>query len=183
MVSTYTWLEGSSCLLNGMSKESSDEAYKYLTEFGVNVKLDSLVSNYDGWYLTRSDGSSLHAKKVVWAAGVTGNTIEGLPPESYGPGRNRAVVDLPHGKFQGTFAWYVWLFVHLLQLIGFKNRILFSWTGSGITLLMTNHSVLLSSRESHPRLGSNALSSKILSDNLFYLIEVTLAKVLALSKH
>ncbi|MEW4922723.1 NAD(P)/FAD-dependent oxidoreductase [Algibacter sp. 2305UL17-15] len=37
-------------------------------------------------------------------------------------GRNRAVVDLKHFKFQGVFAWYVWMFVHLFFLIGFRNR-------------------------------------------------------------
>ena len=38
-------------------------------------------------------------------------------------GRNKAVVDLPNFKFQGVFAWFVWMFVHLFFLIGFRNRI------------------------------------------------------------
>ncbi len=37
-------------------------------------------------------------------------------------GRNKAVVDLPKLRFQGVFAWYVWMFVHLFFLIGFRNR-------------------------------------------------------------
>jgi len=37
-------------------------------------------------------------------------------------GRNKAVVDLPKFKFQGVFAWFVWMFVHLFFLIGFRNR-------------------------------------------------------------
>jgi NADH dehydrogenase len=37
-------------------------------------------------------------------------------------GRNLAVVDLPHYHFQGVFAWFVWMFVHLFSLIGFKNK-------------------------------------------------------------
>jgi len=37
-------------------------------------------------------------------------------------GRNKAVVDLPNFKFQGVFAWFVWMFVHLFFLIGFRNR-------------------------------------------------------------
>jgi NADH dehydrogenase len=37
-------------------------------------------------------------------------------------GRNLAVVDLPHYHFNGVFAWFVWMFVHLFSLIGFKNR-------------------------------------------------------------
>lgn len=38
-------------------------------------------------------------------------------------GRNKAVVDLPKFKFQGVFAWFVWMFVHLFFLIGFRNRV------------------------------------------------------------
>jgi NADH dehydrogenase len=38
-------------------------------------------------------------------------------------GRNKAVVDLPKWKFQGVFAWFVWMFVHLFSLIGFRNRV------------------------------------------------------------
>jgi NADH:ubiquinone reductase (H+-translocating) len=37
-------------------------------------------------------------------------------------GRNKAVVDLPSYHFNGVFAWFVWMFVHLFSLIGFKNR-------------------------------------------------------------
>ncbi|WP_306568079.1 NAD(P)/FAD-dependent oxidoreductase [Flavobacterium lindanitolerans] len=37
-------------------------------------------------------------------------------------GRNKAVVDLPNYHFQGVFAWFVWMFVHLFSLIGFKNK-------------------------------------------------------------
>ncbi|MBT8231631.1 MAG: NAD(P)/FAD-dependent oxidoreductase, partial [Bacteroidia bacterium] len=38
-------------------------------------------------------------------------------------GRNKAVCDLPRMKFSGFFAWLLWLFVHLMSLIGFKNKI------------------------------------------------------------
>jgi len=39
-------------------------------------------------------------------------------------GRNKAVVDLPSIKFQGFFAWMVWMFVHLMSIVGIKNRLL-----------------------------------------------------------
>ena len=38
-------------------------------------------------------------------------------------GRKKAVVDLPNWKFQGFFAWLVWMFVHIISLVGFRNRI------------------------------------------------------------
>ncbi|MDX1364625.1 NAD(P)/FAD-dependent oxidoreductase [Arenibacter latericius] len=37
-------------------------------------------------------------------------------------GRNKAVVDLKKIRFQGVFAWFVWMYVHLFFLIGFRNR-------------------------------------------------------------
>lgn len=38
-------------------------------------------------------------------------------------GRNHAVVDLGWIKFRGFFAWLTWLFVHLMNLVGFRNKI------------------------------------------------------------
>ncbi len=38
-------------------------------------------------------------------------------------GRNRAVVDLPHLHFTGFVAWLVWMFVHLMSIVGVKNRL------------------------------------------------------------
>lgn len=45
-------------------------------------------------------------------------------------GRNRAVVDLKHSHFSGIFAWFIWMFVHLWFLIGFRNRVVtfFNWS-------------------------------------------------------
>lgn len=37
-------------------------------------------------------------------------------------GRNKAVVDLPHSHFSGFIAWLVWVVVHLVSLVGFKNK-------------------------------------------------------------
>ena len=47
-------------------------------------------------------------------------------------GRYKAVVDLPYYKFKGWFAWYVWMLVHLIMLIGFRNRfvVLLNWMWS-----------------------------------------------------
>lgn len=38
-------------------------------------------------------------------------------------GRSKAIVDINGWKFSGFFAWLTWLFVHIISLIGFKNRI------------------------------------------------------------
>ncbi|WP_185852006.1 NAD(P)/FAD-dependent oxidoreductase [Blattabacterium cuenoti] len=37
-------------------------------------------------------------------------------------GRNKAVCDFPYLKLRGFLAWIVWMFVHLVSLVGFRNR-------------------------------------------------------------
>jgi len=50
-------------------------------------------------------------------------------------GRKRAVAELPGFKFQGFFAWLTWLFVHLMAILGTKNKIFIfiNWAWSYIT--------------------------------------------------
>jgi NADH dehydrogenase len=48
-------------------------------------------------------------------------------------GRNKAVFDLPNDKFfiKGFLAWLIWLFVHIMGLVNFKNRLrtFVNWVG------------------------------------------------------
>ncbi len=50
-------------------------------------------------------------------------------------GRRKAVVDLPKWRFQGTFAWLVWMFIHIMSLVGFKNKLVafIGWMGNYFT--------------------------------------------------
>ena len=50
-------------------------------------------------------------------------------------GRNLAVVDLPFWHFQGFFAWLTWMFVHLMSIVGVKNRLLIfiNWLWNYVT--------------------------------------------------
>ncbi|MGW8121670.1 NAD(P)/FAD-dependent oxidoreductase [Roseivirga echinicomitans] len=186
-------------LLAGMSEKASEKALKYLAAFDVKVKLNTFVKNFDGEEVTLSDGTVIPSKTVIWAAGVKGNIIDGVPEKSIAGGRilvddfnlvkglenvfalgdialmktekypkglpmlapvaiqqgkllarnlirvsksekmksfeyvdkgsmatvgrNKAVVDMPKFTFGGFFAWLVWMFVHLLSIIGFRNRL------------------------------------------------------------
>ena len=38
-------------------------------------------------------------------------------------GRKKAVVDLPKWKFHGTFAWIVWMLIHIMSLVGYRNKV------------------------------------------------------------
>jgi NADH dehydrogenase len=47
-------------------------------------------------------------------------------------GRNKAVADLGKIKFQGFFAWLIWMFVHLISLMGGRNKVIvfINWIAS-----------------------------------------------------
>ena len=205
-------VHGDPRLLNTMSSRASAAAEKFLKELGVQLWLDKVVTDYDGENVQINDGTAIRADKVIWAAGVTGNTLEGLPKTSMARGnrlkvnafnqvegtenifaigdiawqteeawpnghpqvaqvalqqakclaenllglpkgknlqpfryrdlgsmatigRNRAVVDLPFWRFQGAFAWFVWLFVHLFSILGLKNKlfIFLNWVWNYLT--------------------------------------------------
>lgn len=201
-------LEGSKNTLNNMSDESKTASRKYLEELGVIIKTETFVTNYDGNTATLNTGEIISTKNLIWAAGVTGNIIEGISKENiirnrykvdrfnkinttkniyaigdiaymetplypYGHpqlanvainqgknlahnllnqlknkaqkeyeykdlgsmatiGKYRAVVDLPFIKFQGFFAWYVWMFLHLMLILSVRNKlsIFFNWAWS-----------------------------------------------------
>lgn len=47
----------------------------------------------------------------------------------------KAVADLPKFSFTGYFAWLIWLFIHIIPLIGYRNKakLAFNWFWSFIT--------------------------------------------------
>jgi NADH dehydrogenase len=47
----------------------------------------------------------------------------------------KAVADLPKFSFKGFFAWLIWLFIHIIPLVGFRNKmnLAFNWLWSFIT--------------------------------------------------
>jgi len=59
-------------------------------------------------------------------------------------GRHKAVVDMKGIRFQGFFAWYVWMFVHLMSIVGFKNKVFtfFSWMWSYFTFDRSNRLII-----------------------------------------
>ncbi len=50
-------------------------------------------------------------------------------------GKNRAVVDLGHTFFAGWFAWMIWMAIHLVSILGMRNRInvLLNWVWNYLT--------------------------------------------------
>lgn len=50
-------------------------------------------------------------------------------------GKNKAVVDLPNYKFKGFFAWFIWMFLHLMLILSVKNKLIIfiNWAWAYIT--------------------------------------------------
>jgi NADH:ubiquinone reductase (H+-translocating) len=194
-------VEGMDRVLPPMSPESSAKTLRYLQEMGIQVKLGVLVETYDGYVATLKGGEQIPTQTLVWAAGVQGALIDGLPAEAIERGRilvnpynqvmgfdnifaigdiafmktekwpkghpgvaqpaiqqgkllaknlkrlirneqlepfeyhdkgslaiigrNKAVADLPKNMHLGGFlAWAVWLFVHVMALVGFRNKLM-----------------------------------------------------------
>ena len=193
-------VEGMDRVLPPMSPQASAKTQQYLEELGIDIKLNTLVESYDGNIATLKGGDQIRAHTLIWAAGVSGALIEGLPAEAVERGRilvnqynqvlgfpdifaigdiafmkteeyprghpgvaqpaiqqgkllaknlpklirnqplepfkyfdkgslaivgrNRAVADLPTGKhLSGFLAWMIWLFVHIMYLVGFRNKL------------------------------------------------------------
>jgi NADH:ubiquinone reductase (H+-translocating) len=59
-------------------------------------------------------------------------------------GRHRAVVDLKNFRTQGAFAWFIWMFVHLMSIVGFRNRVFvfFSWWWSYFSYDKSNRLII-----------------------------------------
>lgn len=214
-------------LLNGMSEAASRKALEYLTKMGVEVHLNTAVKSYDGRKVVYNTGASHLTKTLIWAAGIKGSPIPGLPETSIGTGaryvvdqynrvkgfenifaigdaalmeeepdypkghpqmappaiqqgkrlaknvvnlienrplkafhysnkgsmatvgRNRAVVDLIGFKTQGFVAWLIWMFVHLVSIIGFKNKffVLISWLWSYFSYDKSNRLIIARPRD------------------------------------
>jgi len=68
-----------------------------------------------------------------YAARTIARRLEGLPDEPFHYfnkgnlaviGRAAGVAQFPHLHFTGVVAWLLWLFVHLMYLVGFQNRLI-----------------------------------------------------------
>ena len=84
-------IEGSKDTLNSMSHNAKAASRKYLLEMGVTIRTEIFVKDYDGQILTLNNGETIKTKTVIWAAGVTGNLIEGFPDQVLAPGNRLRV--------------------------------------------------------------------------------------------
>lgn len=67
--------------LSVMSTESQEKSEQYLRDLGVKFMPGEVVTEYDGDKVHTKSGKEIAANNVIWAAGVTGNVLDGLKPE------------------------------------------------------------------------------------------------------
>ncbi|MGV3503255.1 MAG: NAD(P)/FAD-dependent oxidoreductase [Adhaeribacter sp.] len=71
-------------------------------------------------------------------------------------GRNRAVADLKlfkkEFKLQGFFAWFIWMFIHLVSIVGFRNRlaVMMNWVWNYFTFNSDNRLIVGNRQENVP---------------------------------
>jgi len=72
-------------------------------------------------------------------------------------GRNRAVADLPFLKYSGFIAWLTWMFVHLMAIVGVKNRLLIfiNWMWNYMTYDQSLRLILWAARKEKPSAETN----------------------------
>jgi NADH dehydrogenase len=78
-------VEASPRLLNGMSEASGQRVREYLSRLGVTVMTDTAVTGYDGETVRLKSGQQIPSRTLIWAAGVRGNQLPGLPDEASAP--------------------------------------------------------------------------------------------------
>ncbi|AZB23317.1 NAD(P)/FAD-dependent oxidoreductase [Chryseobacterium rhizoplanae] len=81
-----------------MSSEAQEKSEKYLKDLGVTFMSGEVVTEYDGDKVHLRSGKQIPSNNVIWAAGVTGNVIDGFPEEKLI--RNRYIVDR-YNKIKG----------------------------------------------------------------------------------
>ncbi|MEO9886966.1 MAG: NAD(P)/FAD-dependent oxidoreductase [Balneola sp.] len=79
-------VEATNTLLGTMNPKAGEKAKEYLTEMGVNVWLQTKVEDFDG-SVVKTDNKELPSKTLIWAAGVSGNIIDGIDSNSIERGR------------------------------------------------------------------------------------------------
>ena len=85
-------VEGSNKTLNAMSENASQASAAYLEKMGVQLITATFVQDYDGKTAVLSNGQRIPTATLIWAAGVKGNKMNGLPQEVW-VANDRMVVD------------------------------------------------------------------------------------------
>lgn len=98
-------IEGADRLLGNLSRESSENALRFLRQMGVNAILNKKVIGYEDHKVQFDDGDSIATETFVWVSGVTSEHLDHLPEEVIGRGGRLLVNEYNQvGGMQNVFA-------------------------------------------------------------------------------
>ena len=78
-------------LLSPMSKKSQEYTLKALQKMGVEVLLNTRVTNFDGERVDLNNGKHIYSKNLIWATGVVGRKIKGISDDLFARGNRLKV--------------------------------------------------------------------------------------------
>jgi NADH dehydrogenase len=93
-------VDGGKAVLSPMSEKSQQDTAAVLNKLGVTLIMNTHVEDFSDDTVVLSDGAKIISKNLIWAAGVTAKTFEGIPAAWYGRGK-RLLVD-EHNKVIGS---------------------------------------------------------------------------------
>lgn len=95
-------VDGGDAVLSPMSTKSQTDTYEALTALGVNIILNCHVKDYVDGNVILDNGEIIPSNNLIWAAGVTAKTWDGIPIESYGRGKRMLVDEYNKVKIGGV---------------------------------------------------------------------------------
>jgi NADH:ubiquinone reductase (H+-translocating) len=127
--------------INGFSSESYGKSGRLMVDRYNGVKgSDNIFAIGDISFMTEGKYPTGHPQVAQVAIQQAVLLAENLKRNFYGKsqkefkykdlgtmatvGKNLAVVELPYFHFQGVFAWFVWMFIHLMSIIGVRNKLM-----------------------------------------------------------
>jgi NADH dehydrogenase len=78
-------IQAANRILPAMSEKASTHALNVIQKLGIKVILNARVTDYDGKKVniaTKNSHLNIHAKSLIWTAGVKGNSINGINKSS-----------------------------------------------------------------------------------------------------
>ena len=80
-------VDGGQNLLGAMSNKSHTDALNALQNLGVKVIMNTHIQDFINDEVRLSSGETIATKTLIWAAGITANSFEGIPPDSISIGK------------------------------------------------------------------------------------------------
>lgn len=87
-------IDGAPNLLNTMSINAQQEAYRVLEKLGVIIMLNTLVNDYQNSEVTLSSGEIITAETLLWTSGVKARKVHGIAAACIGRGDRILVNDI-----------------------------------------------------------------------------------------